>query len=248
VVPADIGGMGHHLGDPGLLPERDLAPPIFWCAPPLTGLAWRRASVPAVWRMRRVRPPPRDKRAACSRRRILHSAGKSLRRARHTDRHAPRYRARVDTGVVDPAVLRDYAQAAERLGYRPPVTSIRPKLCRLANVTNTEVPGTKAWPREDQALLSRAADRLAFVRHRQADFPKRTITSGKLCAPNSVALNRVFFQCSPVGRGDQALCRQNTGGRAACNTFRSDEFGNRRCLIFFGSVSSCSDLNVEGPM
>lgn len=123
-----------------------------------------------------------------------------------------------------------------------------PKLCGLANVPDTEMPGTKAWPREDQALLSRAADRLAFVRYRQPGLPQRTIASGKFCAPNSVAFDCVFFQCSPVGRGDQALCRQNASGRAARNSSRSDKFRDRRCSIFFGSVSSCSYLNVEGPM
>lgn len=123
-----------------------------------------------------------------------------------------------------------------------------PKLCRLANLTNTEVPGTKAWPREDQASLYRAADRLAFVRQRQAGLPKRTIASGKFCAPNSVAFDCVFFQCSPVGRGDQALRRQNASGRAACNSSRSDKFGDRCFGVVAWSVPLRADLNLRGPM
>src|SRR5208282_6222030 len=154
----------------------------------------------------------------------------------HRDRRSdwPRARGRAPPGERSRALLPPaHSRAVPRdRCHRPPVTSIRgacsdllsrisetvpemPKLCRLANVTNTEVPGTKAWPREDQALLSLVTDRLAFVRHRQAGLPKRTIASGKFCAPISVAFDGVFFQCSPVGRGDQALRRQNAGGRAA---------------------------------
>jgi hypothetical protein len=69
--------------------------------------------------------------------------------------------------------------------------------------------------------------RLSFVRHRQSGLPKRTIASGKLCAANSVSFNRVFLQRSAVGRRDQALRRQNAGGRAACNSSRSDKFRDR---------------------
>ena len=32
VVSADIGGVGRDMGDPGLFPERNLAPPILFCA------------------------------------------------------------------------------------------------------------------------------------------------------------------------------------------------------------------------
>ena len=93
-----------------------------------------------------------------------------------------------------------------------------------------------------------AADRLFLVRHRQPGIPKRTIASGKFCTANSVALNRVFFKRSPIGRGNQTLCRQNTGGRAACNSSFSDKFGNRRFWVVLWGVPSCNDLNLGGPM
>jgi hypothetical protein len=56
-----------------------------------------------------------------------------------------------------------------------------------------EVPGTKAWSREGQALPFQADDRLSFGGYRQARLRKRTITCGKFCAPNAVAFDSVFF-------------------------------------------------------
>jgi hypothetical protein len=106
----------------------------------------------------------------------------------------------------------------------------------------------KAWPREGQALPFQADDRLSFGGHRQARLRKRTITCGKFCAPNAVALDSVFFQCSPVGRGDQALRRQNAGGRTACNSSRSDKFRDRCLGVVLRCVPLRSDVNLRGPM
>jgi hypothetical protein len=62
--------------------------------------------------------------------------------------------------------------------------------------------GNEGLAGKDQAPPSRHPDRLYFVRHRQTGFPKRTIARGKFCAANSVALNRVFFERSPIGCSD----------------------------------------------
>ena len=90
--------------------------------------------------------------------------------------------------------------------------------------------------------------RLSFIRHRQSGLPKRTIARGKFCAANSVSFNRVFFQRSAVGRRDQALRRQNAGGRAACNSSRADEFGARRLSVVLWSVPLRTELNSRDPM
>jgi len=74
------------------------------------------------------------------------------------------------------------------------------------------------------------------------------VTSDQLCAANSVALDRVLFQCNPIGRRDQALRWQNTGGRAAGNSSLADKFGNRRFSLIGGGVLSCTDLNFGAPM
>jgi len=58
----------------------------------------------------------------------------------------------------------------------------------------------------------------------------------------------MFFQRGPVGCGNSALRRQNTGGWAARYTFSADKFGNRRFSIVRRADRFRIDLNFLSPM
>jgi hypothetical protein len=93
-------------------------------------------------------------------------------------------------------------------------------------------------PTQPRQLQGPIAGRLSLVQHRQASGPNRTIAGGNSFAPNSVAFDRMLFQRGPVGRGNHALRRQDTGCWAARNPFGPDKFGNRRFpIVLKGDLS-----------
>src|SRR3954452_10427984 len=111
MVPADIGGVRRDVGDAGILPERDLAPPILFAAgtggyphlqPDLARVAPSFPGKPPQFlegskRLVAGRIPQRHEAVAVFGR----TAERCLGMAAEPDRHSPGYRPRVDAGILD---------------------------------------------------------------------------------------------------------------------------------------------------